>query len=258
MERAARIIDENECFTDDECVEFILNDLSDENRNAIRRHSTTCKECADLLDDYVDFDKTLTQAGQIDVAELRPSEAPVISHSSSKKKSDVVEVFYTTMPSKVGNLLVASTDSGLCRISFLGGVVEPSALFEKMYKRNFDLHRDDDRLSKAVTELKEYFSGERTSFDLPLDLSLAGTPFQRKVLETIGNIPFGKHWSYGELAREIGHPKAYRAVGSALGKNPIPIIVPCHRVMASGGKIGGYTGGLQIKRALMELEGIHL
>ena len=108
-------------------------------------------------------------------------------------------------------------------------------------------------LEEAATQLEEYFAGERTDFGLPMELD--GTPFQREVWAELARIPYGETISYGELARRVGRPRGPRAVGQANGRNPIPIIVPCHRVLASNG-IGGYGGGLKVKRALLALEGV--
>jgi methylated-DNA-[protein]-cysteine S-methyltransferase len=108
-------------------------------------------------------------------------------------------------------------------------------------------------LKETATQLEEYFVGERTDFDVPMELD--GTEFQRQVWDELGRIPFGETISYGELARRVGRPNGPRAVGQANGRNPIPIIVPCHRVLASNG-IGGYGGGLKLKRALLALEGV--
>ena len=115
--------------------------------------------------------------------------------------------------------------------------------------------RDEESpvLKEAATQLQEYFAGERTDFDLPMELD--GTPFQRGVWAALSRIPYGETISYGELARRVGRPKGPRAVGQANGRNPIAIIVPCHRVLASNG-IGGYGGGLPVKRALLALEGV--
>jgi methylated-DNA-[protein]-cysteine S-methyltransferase len=107
-------------------------------------------------------------------------------------------------------------------------------------------------LARAVKQLKEYFSGKRTQFDLPLDV--AGTEFQMRVWAELQKIPFGKTTSYGDLARKLGKEKAFRAVGTANGKNPVSIIVPCHRVIAADGALGGYSGGLGVKKRLLELE----
>jgi methylated-DNA-[protein]-cysteine S-methyltransferase len=108
-------------------------------------------------------------------------------------------------------------------------------------------------LKETATQLEEYFAGERTEFDVPMELD--GTEFQRAVWLELTRIPYGETISYGELARRVGRPKGPRAVGQANGKNPIPIIVPCHRVLASNG-IGGYGGGLPMKRTLLGIEGV--
>ena len=108
-------------------------------------------------------------------------------------------------------------------------------------------------LKETASQLDEYFDGERTDFDVPMELD--GTDFQREVWTELTRIPYGETISYGELARRVGRPSAPRAVGQANGRNPIPVIVPCHRVLASNG-IGGYGGGLKVKRALLAVEGV--
>jgi methylated-DNA-[protein]-cysteine S-methyltransferase len=108
-------------------------------------------------------------------------------------------------------------------------------------------------LKDTATQLEEYFAGERTEFDVPMELD--GTAFQKEVWAELSRIPYGETISYGELARRVGRPKGPRAVGQANGRNPIPIIVPCHRVLASNG-IGGYGGGLPMKRSLLAVEGV--
>jgi methylated-DNA-[protein]-cysteine S-methyltransferase len=116
-----------------------------------------------------------------------------------------------------------------------------------------DGHDAPPVLKDTATQLEEYFAGERTEFTVPMELD--GTPFQQDVWAELTRIPYGKTISYGELARRVGRPKGPRAVGQANGKNPIPIIVPCHRVLASTG-IGGYGGGLPMKRSLLAVEGV--
>ena len=111
-------------------------------------------------------------------------------------------------------------------------------------------------LALAVAQLEEYFAGRRQQFDLPLELD--GTDFQRRVWLTLAEIPYGETVSYAELAMMVGRPNAYRAVGQANGANPVPIVLPCHRVLASGGGIGGYGGGLPMKRQLLEMEGVQI
>jgi methylated-DNA-[protein]-cysteine S-methyltransferase len=115
--------------------------------------------------------------------------------------------------------------------------------------------RSTAETANVVSQLRAYFAGRRRRFDVPVDLSHV-TPFVRRVLTATMQVPAGNLVSYGDIARRIGQPRASRAVGQALGRNPIPIVIPCHRVIASGGRIGGYTGGLTVKRRLMRLEGV--
>ena len=114
------------------------------------------------------------------------------------------------------------------------------------------------KLTREARELENYFSGRIKRFGLPLDMRLVTSQFQQRVLEATADIPFGEVASYSDIAQRIGQPAARRAVGGALGRNPVAIVVPCHRVIASDGSIGGYTGGLDIKRKLMQIEGISL
>jgi len=148
----------------------------------------------------------------------------------------------TTIDSPVGSLVLRASNKGLVSID-RGKAARAKG--EPKAERNVAL---------AARELDEYFTGKRRKFTVPLDLH--GTPFQVKAWKTLLRIPFGKVVSYGEEARMLGKPTAYRAVGSANGRNPIPIIVPCHRVVASDGTLGGYSAGLPMKRKLLTLEGV--
>jgi len=155
-------------------------------------------------------------------------------------------VHYSLMDSPVGPLLLCATARGLCGVY----------MQTDRHARNgvaADWVADPARLAPARTQLGEYFAGTRRSFDLPLDL--AGTPFQQSVWQALCAIPYGQTISYGELARRIGKPAAVRAVGLANGRNPVSIIVPCHRVIGADGSLTGYGGGLPNKRILLALEG---
>ena len=151
---------------------------------------------------------------------------------------------YTYMESPGGRLLLAGDDDGLRLVSFAEGkgAREPES----------DWRYHTEPLQKVVGQLEAYFAGHLRSFDLPLNLQ--GTPFQLVVWRALQDIPYGETISYGELAGRIGNPKASRAVGLANGSNPIPIIVPCHRVIGSNGKLTGYGGGLCHKETLLGLE----
>jgi methylated-DNA-[protein]-cysteine S-methyltransferase len=166
----------------------------------------------------------------------------------------LVDVAYARVDSPLGPLLAASTDRGLVRLSYLGFRDEGDTLQALASDVSPRVLEAPARLDGVRRELDEYFERRRSSFDLAIDWSPLGD-FQRRILEATVAIPFGQHASYGQVAERAGNPRAFRAAGTALGRNPIPIIIPCHRVWAAGGKLGGYTGGLERKRALLELEG---
>lgn len=151
---------------------------------------------------------------------------------------------FDTVPSPIGTLCLVADDEGLHAI-----------LFEREQRPNeHDAWiRDAARLAPARKQLAEYFAGERHEFALPLHP--LGTPFQLAVWEQLARIPFGAAISYTELAQRIGKPTAMRAVGAAIGRNPLPIVLPCHRVIGADGSLTGYSGGLRIKRHLLALEG---
>jgi len=155
-------------------------------------------------------------------------------------------MFYTSYDSPVGKLLLAATDRGLAGVYFEN---------HRHFKGSAGWQLDDGHavLLKVKQQLQEYFAGRRREFDLPLDMS-SGTPFQQAVWQALLEIPFGTTASYGELARQIGKPSAVRAVGAANGRNPVSIIVPCHRVIAGSGALTGYAGGLPNKQILLALE----
>lgn len=161
-------------------------------------------------------------------------------------------VFYTTMDSPIGPLWLVATPTGLCRVGLPGE--SWAALEEWLARRVWPemLEENPEVLAHAVAQLREYFSRLRRRFDLSLDLR--GTPFQQRVWAELLCIPYGQTVSYGELARRIGRPGAARAVGTAVGANPVPIIVPCHRVVGADGSLVGYGGGLEVKAALLRLE----
>ena len=150
---------------------------------------------------------------------------------------------FRTVDSPVGPLTLAGRGGRLMHLRMVDQTHEPS---------HDGWERDDAAFSGAVEQLESYFAGDRMEFDLELDL--VGTEFQRRVWAALLTIPYGETRSYGDIARQIGSPGAFRAVGLANGHNPIGIIVPCHRVIGSNGSLTGYGGGIDRKRALLELE----
>jgi len=167
----------------------------------------------------------------------------------------LVDVAFATMDSPVGTLLLAATARGLVEIAFTGnGTRVDDALDELARKVSPRILEAPARLDPVRSQLDEYFNGHRVDFDVRLDRSLMG-PFARRVLGRTERIPYGSVSTYAQVARHIGAPRAARAVGNALAANPIPVIVPCHRVVRTGGALGGYGGGLDRKEWLLDLEG---
>jgi methylated-DNA-[protein]-cysteine S-methyltransferase len=165
----------------------------------------------------------------------------------------LADVSYTAADSPFGRLLLASTDHGLVRVAF--PEEDEDTMLEKLARRiSPRIVHAREPLDPVLRELDEYFDGRRRGFDVELDWRLVG-PFGRRVLRVTSEIPYGGVMSYAEVAADAGSPRGFRAAGNALGSNPMPIVVPCHRVLHSGGGLGGYGGGLERKRWLLELEG---
>ncbi|MCI5044432.1 MAG: methylated-DNA--[protein]-cysteine S-methyltransferase [Aquisalinus sp.] len=156
--------------------------------------------------------------------------------------------YYTYIPSPVGRFLLAGREGVLTTTSFTTG--------HKDRTPQSGWREDAGPFEGIIHQFTAYFEGEAKSFDVLLEPD--GTVFQKKVWQALTTIPYGKTWSYGELAHKIGNPKASRAVGAANGANPLPVIVPCHRVIGSTGKLTGFGGGLDAKATLLRLEGISI
>jgi len=161
-------------------------------------------------------------------------------------------VYYTGITSPIGTMWAAATEAGLFQIDF----PRPAAEFLRSLRRRVDAEvvQDPDRFEVLRDMLKAYFEGERVIFELPLDLR--GTEFQKTVWHATYRIPYGRLSSYGRLAAAVGRPKAARAVGNAVGANPLVIVIPCHRVIRSEGSIGGFGGRPDLKRYLLSIEGV--
>jgi methylated-DNA-[protein]-cysteine S-methyltransferase len=161
------------------------------------------------------------------------------------------KIYYSSFYSPfLKNVFVASTIKGLCMVDFLTS----EKVFLKELKSLIpgEIIRDDRKNGKTLSQIKRYLMGKLKRFDCSLDLR--GTPFQRKVWTALARIPYGSTRSYRDIAKSIGHPKAFRAVGNANGSNPIPIILPCHRVIESNGGLGGFGHGVKVKQQLLDFE----
>jgi methylated-DNA-[protein]-cysteine S-methyltransferase len=180
-------------------------------------------------------------------------EAATAAFLKRAEKEGLIDVAYTTVDTPVGPIAVAATDEGLVRVS-----LQPD---EDPFLEDLSAHvsprilEQPAKLDDVRRQLDEYFDGRRTTFSLQIDWQLSHG-FRQMVLKTLySQVHFGEVVSYGELATRVGNPKASRAVGTAMATNPVPIVVPCHRVLRSGGSIGNYGGGVEMKRQLLTHEG---
>ena len=181
-----------------------------------------------------------------------PDQLPDLSEAAAAAR--LLDVAYATLDSPLGRLLLATTPRGLVRLAYVDYADEDAVLEHLAATVSPRIMAAPRRLDEPRRELDEYFAGARHRFEIPLDWRLS-RGFARRVLEATANIPYGATATYKQMAAQAGSPRASRAAGNALGSNPIPIIVPCHRILHSGGGLGGYTGGVEKKRLLLGVEG---
>lgn len=218
-------------YTEDDVLAFVAGDLPDAELMAMALHFGECDACREQATEFTALHRTL----------------------ESYTVQDVVR--WDTLDTPFGSTYAAVTGAGLARVSwhesnrdaFLKGL-------ESSFAGRPVVH-DSRGVAEAGRQLDEYFGGRRTRFELPVDLSLV-SDFDRRVLDVVREIPSGRVLTYADVARRIGSPSAARAVGNAVGRNPVPIVIPCHRVIRSDGTLGGYSGGgVGYKRRLLALEG---
>lgn len=169
------------------------------------------------------------------------------------QREGLLDVAYRDLDSPIGPLLLAATEVGLLKVAFTAVEEADRVLATLAARVSPRLLRAPARLDEAARELEEYFAGRRTAFELPLDLRLA-QGFRRTVLDHLRAVGYGRTTTYSALAAEAGSPRAVRAAGSACATNPLPLVVPCHRVLRSDGAVGQYAGGVEAKQALLRLE----
>jgi len=206
---------------------------------------TATKKTAHSTEDGLAFDG----GGFFDDATVRRLHGRLVLEAQAE---GILDVAYRTIESPVGSLLVAATDRGLVRVAFAREDHDEvlARLAERISPR---VLKAPARLDSVARELDEYFEHKRTAFDIPLDFRLS-SGFRREVLGHLSAIAYGTTASYASLAQAAGNSRAVRAVGSACATNPLPVVVPCHRVVRSDGSLGGYVGGLDAKRTLLALE----
>lgn len=217
-------------YTEDEVLAYVAREMDPQAEAAMAEHLGECGACCDQAVEFRQLDLVLPTCCKEETIRWHRFDTPF------------------------GRMYAAASDAGLVRLSWQQAHDDA---FVGEQERRFPgrpVVRDPEALAEVERQLGEYFAGDRAEFDLAVDLS-ALSEFERSVLEGASRLPFGTVVPYSELARRIGRPKAARAVGNALGHNPVAIVVPCHRVMRQDGTLGGYTGGIEYKGALLTIEG---
>jgi methylated-DNA-[protein]-cysteine S-methyltransferase len=182
-----------------------------------------------------------------------PTPDPLPDLTAAAAAAGLLDVAYATLDSPLGKLLLAATPEGLVRVAYVEYYDQDAVLEQLAQKVSPRVLAAPGKLDQPRRELDQYFSGARRDFDVPLDWRLTAG-FSRRVLEATARIPYGATSTYKQMAAQAGNERASRAAGNALGSNPIPIIVPCHRILHGDGGLGGYTGGLDKKRLLLAVE----
>ena len=231
-------------------VAALAGDLNHNDTHQLEDHLSGCEECREAWTEYRRADEALIACCAVPPA-VTSGGATALERARARPKRPVAAT--ALMPlTPVGPLHVAVTDQGLCRLEF----GDDSVGFDcTLREAGYTPVRDETGATTAVVEqLAAYFAGRRREFDLPVDLS-GRSPFEVAVLRTTRAVEAGTVDTYAGVAAKIGRPRAYRAVGNALRHNPVPVVIPCHRVISTDGSLRGYVGGLGIKRTLLGLEG---
>ena len=249
LERAAKQPGGNPCDVACEAMPgYVIGDLDRRDSGWLVDHIHTCTYCHDMLDSYERLDDVLDRLNR-SVTDDLPAPPPFVLPSSRRAG-------YGRIDSPLGPLYIAASDAGVCEIGF--GAHESESVFQHhLQERGFRPVADWNAIAGVARQLREYFGGQRDRFEVPLDFS-GVSPFTRSVLTATAQVPYGSLSTYRDIAQQVGRPSATRAVGNALGRNPIPVIVPCHRVIRSDHSLGGYTGDLEIKERLLSLEGVSI
>jgi len=250
--RSGEYIEVTGHITEDMMMAMYLEEFSPSERQQLQHHVDHCPVCQRQYKLYREMfsglDTMVAEAGGAGAAVLRQA----VRNQIRQKL-----IFYDLLASTpVGPLVIVVSEKGVCAIHFARFTAFEAEEYLRHRFAKYWLRRDEEATAVIRRELQEYFDRRRTTFSVPVDWRFMPGGFARDVLALTARIGYGKVYSYGEIAEKLGKPKSARAVGAALGKNPMPIIVPCHRVVASGGKLGGFSGGVDIKRKLLHLEGV--
>jgi methylated-DNA-[protein]-cysteine S-methyltransferase len=229
---------------------LVIGDLSADEEQELDFHGLDCPECAADIAESRRLAGVINRIPTLDDVDARVALALPLLRARIMSALPRPAGF-DRIDSPLGPLFVVVSANGLCAVRFHE---TEEGIEGWAQEHGLALSLDPAAVRLVSRELQEYFGRERTTFDLPIDLATV-TPFVERVLRATAQVPFGRLASYKSIARDIGEPGATRAVGNALGHNPVPIVIPCHRVIRSDGSLGGYTGGTSIKRHLLSLEG---
>jgi methylated-DNA-[protein]-cysteine S-methyltransferase len=242
---------------EDDLLAAAIGEASEKVRRRVERHVSVCGPCRQEFNDFCDLDRGVSYLRD----EILPDEH--VSGARDRLETRLADLrsrmlSYRIFPSPLGNILIAQSELGIAAVEYLEG--------RKTVRASRLIHRDEpaielvpggENLEPVYRDLMRYLDGRSKKLDWPLDLRLVRTDFHRSVLEATAAIPYGAVASYGGLAREVGRASAPRAVGQALRSNPLPIVIPCHRVVGSSGALTGYAGSkLGLKERLLTLEGV--
>jgi methylated-DNA-[protein]-cysteine S-methyltransferase len=244
-------------INEDQVMALYLGELTGDEEQRIRWHVSDCPGCNREFSLY----REIFSGVETLVKQMGGSRSQIL-RAAIKSKMRQKQIYYHVMQHPLtGPLMVAVTDHGVCLIHFSDK--SSFEIEEILRERQPDawIKRDQLLTAAIIQELQLYLQRKLSRFTIPIDWRFVKSDFQRQVLQMTYRIPYGQVYTYSEIAKKLGKPKSARAVGQALGENPIPIVIPCHRVIASGGKLGGYSGrpgeeGLNLKRLLLELEGV--
>ena len=227
--------------------DLILGDLAPVDADWVHDHAATCGYCNNILTGLQSV------CSELDACDERLDPMSATSLPQTASCLGMTEARFGFMDTPVGEVLVASSDDGVVEISYLRSTDRRESLRE-IERRGFLVRERQQAVQPVIDQLDAYFTHGLKAFRVPVDLT-GVTDFTRSVLEATSAIPYGHVQTYGDIAASIGRPKASRAVGNALGRNPVPVIIPCHRVILASGAMGWYTGGPDIKRVLLGIEG---
>jgi methylated-DNA-[protein]-cysteine S-methyltransferase len=244
-------------INEDLVMAMYLGELTRDEEQRMKRHVSDCPGCNREFSLY----REILGGVETLVKQMGGRRAELLRAAIKNKMRDKQIYYEFTQHPLIGPLMAAVTNRGVCMIQFTDQT--PFEIEEMLRRRQPEawIKRDQLMTAAIVQELQFYLQRKLSRFTLPIDWRFVTSDFQRQVLQLTSRIPYGQVYTYGEIAQKIGKPKSSQAVGQALGANPIPILIPCHRVVASGGKLGGFSGragedGLKLKRCLLQLEGV--